>query len=120
MKSTFILVSSVFLAACAGQPEQPARTRTAAVTATPAPATVPTDPTLTPERIHELRREGYVMTVKSGTTYFCREEVKVGTHLSRPDTICLTSQQIESDRENTQQNFGAAAREAGQLHPTGN
>jgi hypothetical protein len=134
MKARSILVFAALLAGCAGQPSTPAPAPTVvAAAATPAqpaaaaakpagaaPATagVPatnaaalaTDPTLTPEKIREYKREGYAMSVKNGTTWFCKDEVKVGSHLSRAQTVCLTGEQIEMNRAATQQSFGDAER----------
>lgn len=107
-----------WLAACSGTPPaEPASQPVAAAPAAPDAATAaPTAPAaaqadtingkpLSPDRILALQHAGYTFIDKNGQTYACRKETKTGSRLAR-ETVCMTPQQADALREETQRRLG--------------
>jgi hypothetical protein len=106
MKSLLIVLLGCLAAACASQtPADGQASPALAVNAkseTKAPVAAPTmDRNITSEKILAMQRQGYKIINQDGETYFCRREVKTGTHLPG-DIVCITEKEAAALREETQ------------------
>jgi hypothetical protein len=54
------------------------------------------------DRKAAARKRGYRLVVKSGVEYYCKREALTGSRLAKSD-ICLTQEQMDNLRENSQE-----------------
>jgi hypothetical protein len=73
----------------------------------PPTATAPTAAAKTEKQamtLEEARSAGYKIVDQNGTTVYCRDQLKTGSHV-RKETICLTRQELEAAREASRRNL---------------
>ena len=54
--------------------------------------------------LDEAQKLGYKIVNENGQTLYCRETMKLGSHL-RKDRTCLTEQELAAVRDSNQRNF---------------
>jgi hypothetical protein len=95
MKLLLIGLMTCLTAACASQPVVQQGTAQA----------IKTNGEITKEKILAMQRQGYKIINKDGEVYFCRKEIKTGTHLPG-DTVCMTEKEVDDLRSRTQDALG--------------
>jgi hypothetical protein len=65
---------------------------------------VPAAETADAQRLADARKLGYKIVDQDGVQYFCQKDLQTGSHLRR-ETICLTPDQMDAVRSQTQQNL---------------
>jgi hypothetical protein len=88
-----VTASLAALAACAGQPQNPAPTAAAASSGTASN----TGKDLAGSKSSNVPF-GYTLVVRNGTEYFCHRENVTGSRMEKHET-CLTQAQIDAQRE---------------------
>ena len=102
-----LLVCTCILAGCAGQPTKPAATT---VVKASQQAPLKADGTVDKDALVNARKLGYTVKNENGETLYCRTENKMGSRVEK-ETVCLTAQQIDELREQTQRSLGNIMRE---------
>jgi len=102
-----LLVCACILAACAGQPSTGPKTT---VVKASQQAPLKADGTVDTQTLVNARKMGYTVKNENGETLYCRTENKMGSHVEK-ETVCLTAQQIDELREQTQRSLGNIMRE---------
>jgi hypothetical protein len=105
MKLLVMSILSGLAVACASHPpvQEPPSVAPVAAKTQPGGAVNPTTKNdLNGDKILAMQRQGYTIVNKMGETYYCRQEMKTGTHLPA-DTVCVTEKEADDLRELTQQ-----------------
>ena len=110
-----IFTCALILSACAGQPQTPAAPATTVVAkeSQKGAASSPVDANgkIDTDALVNAKKLGFTPVDKDGQVLYCRNDLKTGSRVER-ETVCLTAQQIEDLRNQTQQNMSDFARRA--------
>ena len=108
-----IFTCALILTACAGQPTVPAAAPTTVVAKASQKSAVasPIDANgkLNADALVNAKKLGFTPVDKDGQVLYCRTDLKTGSRVER-ETVCLTAQDIQDLRSQTQQNMSDFAR----------
>jgi hypothetical protein len=109
MQKAFILMS-MLAAGCAGQQVSAPTTVVERVPEGAKELAPKTDDTISEDRLAEAKKMGYKLVNQDGQEFFCRTNLKTGSRVQR-ETVCVTQQDIDELREQTQQGLANTTRQ---------
>jgi hypothetical protein len=99
-----ILAIGALVAACAGQSEPKAPLMASATPVAQGDAQATKVAKVDTDALVQAQKMGYRIVNQDGETLYCRKEAKTGSR-TEIETVCLTAQEIETMRTQTQQSI---------------
>lgn len=117
---TIIVLFSVLIAACAGQPPAPTGiVQTPVVKASqPLARNLPIDSNgkIDPEAMANAKKLGFTPVNQDGQVLYCRTDLKTGSRVER-ETVCMTLAEVDALREQTKEQMNDFTRRSLQAAP---